>query len=343
MEPRVNSIKQIVSEESFEVIPNLTMRCEKLRLIEEAITIMYPNHKSSLWIATVSPPYVPKPKICNNTEYTIFMGLTSLYQNPQFGPKFFMDYGKLVTRISQLYKVGCQVGAFIFYEMSSCNGTLNLFCDTTNKNQWLVISQEGGESELWLDIRQYKKWYINQRKITVESMELSQRDIEEVQDELVVIEEMFNKKRDELFKTLDRLHDRIKKGVHFHFVKPGKLEKSNRLEQFLCNGEDKTMIDLDPMSYITLLQKITNQIDLKEKYDERKVKASYQEEEWLNINIHLSNQIVRQIKVILPMLNLLEKNLETLSNKNKGKIFYCIKDTASKITLVYFTGAVPPL
>ena len=128
------------------------------------------------------------PRSLNNTEYTIFMGLTSLYQNPQFGPKFFMDYGKLVTRISQLYKVGCQVGAFIFYEMSSCNGTLNLFCDTTNKKQWLVISK------LWLDIRQYKKWYINQRKITVESMELSQKDIEEVQDELVVIKEMFNNK-----------------------------------------------------------------------------------------------------------------------------------------------------
>ena len=241
-----------------------------------------------------------------------------------------MDYGKLITRVSQVYKMGCEVGAFIFYEMISYNGTVNLFCDTTNKKQWLVISK------LWLDIRQYKKWYINQRKITVESMELSQKDIEEVQDELVVIKEMFNNKRDELFTTLGRLHDKIEQGELFHFVK---LEKSNRLEQFLQNGEDKTIIDLDPMSYIALLQKIANQIDLREKYEVRKLKASYQEEDWLNINIHLLNQI----KVILPMLNLLEKNLEKLSNQNKGKTFYCVKDTASNITLLYFTGAVPPL
>ena len=320
-EENMEQIQQIVNETEFTVIPNLRARCVKIKKIEEKLTCSYPNHQSNLYIGVDSaPPKIARPKQCNDNEYAIWKQLKSQFI---LGPQYFSDYGKLIREIAQLYLAGRQVGAYIYYEMSSNNGAIKLFINTYHKEQWVCLSQEEGrQSRLWLDLRQYKKWYQSQREIAEQSAGQSQRGIEVTREEWMAIKMLSKEKQYELRTTLQRIHSEIEQGEHYHFIEAERVQRTTRLEPFLRCGKDKMLMYYDPMSYVNLLNGIQDQIQIEDEYTERAVKASYEEEDWLKRNIHLLNTLVRQINVVLPMLNVLSTNLEDISNHNREKVVH---------------------
>ena len=323
METIVNTIKQTVSDNSFALIPNLQEICIELRLIEEKLAITYKNHRSHLYISTVAPPIIPLPSRANFNEYKVVFELTSLFESTNHGPKFFMDYAKLIAKISQLYKIVNEVGGWLAYEMSSANETLNIFIETKNKQQWLIISHgDRGDShlsQLWLDIKQFRKWYRRQRKHTIESVENRQKHNAELQEELITMRRCCDKVDNILNKTLDRLNETVASGEFLSYGQNGKLEKPKRVVDVLYFGLDKLKLDIDPLSYITLIDKIIQEQDLVTKLDERRVKQSYAEQDWLTMSIHLHKKMFEKILAVLPMLNLLDQNLSKISIENKDK------------------------
>ena len=196
-----------------------------------------------------------------------------------------------------------------------------LFFNTYNKEQWACIShqeqEEHGKSTLWLDLRQYRKWYTSQREIAEQSAGQNQRGLEHTREEWMAVKIMFQEKQYELTTTLQSIHSEIEIGEHYHFVEEGKVQRTKRLEQFLRYGRDKMAINYDARSYINLLNGIQEGIKMEVEYNKRTVKVSYEEEDWLKININLLNTIVRQIRVVLPLLMMLSANLDHISDQNR--------------------------